>query len=178
VVAYVSRTLTKAERWYCVIPCEMLALVWAVRHFRPYLYWKPFTVHTDHNSLKWLQSFRDPEGQLARWLEVLAEYQFTVEHRAGSKHGNADSLSRSQVHSVWPPEAEGSCSHHLACIQHIMKLAVGHCYGHQRNYKLYNGLTLIFILPLNGLPAIACLLHFLIRTVTIYRHCGLSDSSW
>ena len=94
VVAFASRTLTKAERRYCATRREMLALVWAIRHFRPYLYGTMFTVRTDHNSLKWLQNFRDPEGQLARWLEVLAEYQFTVEHRPGSKHVNADALSR------------------------------------------------------------------------------------
>ena len=94
VVTFASRTLTKAERRYCATRHEMLALVWAIHHFRPYLYGKMFTVRTNHNSLKWLQSFRDPEGQLARWLEILAEYQFTVEHRPGSKHVNADALSR------------------------------------------------------------------------------------
>ena len=94
VVAFASRTLTKAERRYCATRHEMLALVWAIRHFRPYLYGKMFTVCTNHNSLKWLQSFRDPEGLLARWLKILAEYQFTVEHRPGSKHVNADALSR------------------------------------------------------------------------------------
>ena len=51
-------------------------------------------VCTDHSSLKCLQSFKDPEGQLARWLEILGEYQFTVEHRPGNKHSNADALSR------------------------------------------------------------------------------------
>ena len=94
VVAYASRTLTKTERRYCATRREMLALVWAVRYFRPYLYGRPFTARTDHNSLRWLQSFRDTEGQLARWLEVLAEYQVTVEHRPGKRHSNADALSR------------------------------------------------------------------------------------
>ena len=92
VVAFTSRTLTKAWRRYCAT--RGLALVWAIHHFHPYLYGKMFTVRTDHNSLKWLQNFRDPEGQLARWLEILAEYQFTVEHLPGSKHVNADVLSR------------------------------------------------------------------------------------
>ena len=49
---------------------------------------------TDHNSLKWLQNFNNAEGQVARWLEILAEYQMCVEHRPGKRHGNADTLSR------------------------------------------------------------------------------------
>ncbi len=38
--------------------------------------------------------FREPEGQLARWLEVLASYDFTIQHRAGRSHQNADAMSR------------------------------------------------------------------------------------
>ena len=53
------------------------------------------TVRTDHNSLRWLQNFKDAEGQVARWLEVLAEFQMSVEHRPGKRHGNADALSGS-----------------------------------------------------------------------------------
>ena len=42
-------------------------------------------------------NFKNPEGQVARWLEVLSTYIFTVEHRPGRLHGNADSLSRKPV---------------------------------------------------------------------------------
>ena len=94
VIAYGSRAMTKAERRYCVTRRELLALVWGVRHFRPYHYGRKFTARTDHNSLKWLRNFRDPEGQVARWLEILAEYTFSVVHRPGLQHGNADALSR------------------------------------------------------------------------------------
>ena len=72
----------------------MLALVWATQHFRPYLYGRQILVRTDHNALKWLQSFREPEGQVARWLERLAEFDIKVEHRPGAQHTNADALSR------------------------------------------------------------------------------------
>ena len=110
VVAYASRTLTKAERRYCATRREMLAMVWAVRYFRPYLYGRLFTARTDHNSLKWLQNFRDTEGQLARWLEILAEYQFTVEHRPGKRHGNADALSRTPCTQCGRQEEPGEDS--------------------------------------------------------------------
>ena len=50
VIAYGSRALTKAERKYCATRRELLALVWGVRHFRPYLYGRRFIARTDHNS--------------------------------------------------------------------------------------------------------------------------------
>ncbi|KAJ8346565.1 hypothetical protein SKAU_G00279660 [Synaphobranchus kaupii] len=94
VVAYYSKALSKAERRYCVTRRELLAVVFAIRHFKYYLCGRPFTVRTDHASLQWLMSFKEPEGQLARWLEELQCYEFTVTHRAGERHGNADALSR------------------------------------------------------------------------------------
>ncbi len=72
----------------------MLALVWSIQCFRPYLLGRQFHVRTDHSSLQWLYNIREPEGQVARWLERLAEFQFKVTHRPGKQHCNADSLSR------------------------------------------------------------------------------------
>ena len=43
--------------------------------------------------ITWLQNFKEPEGQLARWLEKLQEFDFEVVHRRGRKHKNADALS-------------------------------------------------------------------------------------
>ena len=94
VVAYGSRALTKAEKKYCATKKELLALVWGVRHFRLYLLGRMFIARTDHNSLKWLHNFRDPEGHVGHWLETLAEYNFKMIHRQGSQHSNADALSR------------------------------------------------------------------------------------
>ena len=49
---------------------------------------------TDHGSLQWLHNIKEPERQLARWLERLQEYYFEIQHRKGSQHQNADALSR------------------------------------------------------------------------------------
>ena len=94
VVCYASRILTKAERNYCVTRKELLAVVTFLQYFRQYLLGRSFTLRIDHGALAWLQNFRNPEGQLARWLEKLQEYQFTIIHRPGRKHSNADALSR------------------------------------------------------------------------------------
>ncbi|CAH8599440.1 unnamed protein product [Schistosoma rodhaini] len=94
VIAYASRRLDKSETRYSTTRREMLALVKFLQHFRHYLLGKPFRVRTDHRALQWLRSFREPEGQVARWQERLQEFDFTCEYRPGSRHTNADSLSR------------------------------------------------------------------------------------
>ena len=94
VIGYFSRTLSKSERRYCVTRRELLAVVEAIKHFHHYLYGLPFVVRTDHGSLRWLLNFRNLEGQLARWSELLGTYNFTLIHRAGKQHVNADFLSR------------------------------------------------------------------------------------
>ena len=94
VIAYASRSLSRQEQRYCVTRRELLAVVEFVKHFREYLLGRRFTLRTDHGSLVWLKNFKEPEGQLARWLERLEEYDFTVVHRQGSLHNNADALSR------------------------------------------------------------------------------------
>ena len=94
VVAYASRMLSKPECRYCTTRRELLAVVAFTKHFRPYLLGRKFTVQTDHGSLTWFRNFKQPEGQLARWIEQLQEYDFEVIHRRGVSHGNADALSR------------------------------------------------------------------------------------
>ena len=51
-------------------------------------------LQTDHSSLRWLQSFKEPDRQVARWLESIQEFDFVVQHHQGTLHNNADSLSR------------------------------------------------------------------------------------
>ncbi|KAJ8364253.1 hypothetical protein SKAU_G00130840 [Synaphobranchus kaupii] len=94
VVAYYSRALGKAECNYCVTRRELLAMVRALHHFRLYLQGSHFLLRTEHASLTWLLNFKDPEGQVACWLEQLQGYDFEIWHRAGRLHGNADALSR------------------------------------------------------------------------------------
>ena len=94
VIAYASRNLTKTERKYSVTRKELLSVVNFIVHFRQYLLGSTFMLRTDHNALLWLQNFKNPEGQTARWLEKLQEYSFEIEHRPGHKHNNADALSR------------------------------------------------------------------------------------
>ena len=94
VIAYGSLSLSPEQRRYCVTRRELLAVVRFTRQYRHYLLGKPFKIRTDHGSLTWLLNFKEPQGQLARWLEELGQYDMKVEHRPGRKHQNADALSR------------------------------------------------------------------------------------
>ena len=103
-MASFSTALSQAQRNYCVTRRELLAVVQAVKRFHPYLYGQRFLIRTDHSALQWLLNFRQPKGQTARWLEALQGYSFTVQHRPGSQHSNADALSRR-------PCFESGCKH-------------------------------------------------------------------
>lgn len=98
VIAYGSKTMNKAERNYCATRKELLAVVYFCTMFRPYLLGRQFVVRTDHASLTWLKNLKDPEGQLARWILKLQDYDFEIVHRAGHLHRNADALSRNPRH--------------------------------------------------------------------------------
>ena len=94
VISYASRCLSKAETRYCVTRRELLAVVVFVKHFKHYLSGKKFVLRTDHGSLRWLMNFKNPEGQMARWLQELSSFDMDIQHRQGRKHTNADALSR------------------------------------------------------------------------------------
>lgn len=94
VVAYASRSLNKAEKNYCTIEKELLAIVWAVKHFRPYLFGKRFKIFTDHKPLIYLFGMTNPSSRLTKFRLVLEEYDFEIQYVKGKDNVVADALSR------------------------------------------------------------------------------------
>ena len=92
-----SHSFNAAARNYCTTRRELLAMVEAMEAFRAYLWGRHFTLRTDHASLSWLCGFKNPPDILCRWFERLAVFDFTVVHRPGEKHANADTMSRLPV---------------------------------------------------------------------------------
>ena len=72
-VAYASRTLNDHEKNYSTIEKELLAVIWSVKHFRPYLYGRKFKILTDHKPLQWLSTLKEPNSKLMRWRLALEE---------------------------------------------------------------------------------------------------------
>lgn len=94
-IAFYSQKLNSCQQKYSVTEKECLAAIMAIKKFRPYVEMMPFTVITDHSSLKWLMSMKDLNGRLARWSLLLQSFDFKIEHRKGSDNVVADMLSRS-----------------------------------------------------------------------------------
>ena len=105
-IAYASRSLQPHEKNYGITELEGLGVVWAVKHFRPYLYGHSCEVYTDHSALTSLLNTPQPSGKLARWGMAIQELDLKIKHRSGRSNSNADALSRSPL----PAEQDVSVS--------------------------------------------------------------------
>ena len=76
-ICYASRTLQTHEKNYGVSELEALAVVWAVKHFRVYLYGHKCKVFTDHEALLSLLNAPHPSGKLTCWGLALQELDLT-----------------------------------------------------------------------------------------------------
>ena len=103
-IAYASRTLAPAERNYCQLEKEGLALVYAVKKFHQYLYGYKFTAITDHKPLLGLLAADKAipsmaSGRVQRWALLLAGYNYDLKYRPGSAIANSDCMSRLPLQS-------------------------------------------------------------------------------
>ena len=93
-IAYASRSLQEHNKRHGVTELEGLAVVWAVKHFRPYLCGHQCDIYTVHEALKSLLNTPQPSGKLARWGMAVQELDVWILHRSGKHDSNADALSR------------------------------------------------------------------------------------
>ena len=101
-LSYASCSLKPAERNYAQVDREGLAVYWAVRHYRHYLYCRKFELHTDCSALTKIFGPKNDLGgcaigRLNRWAAQLMEYEFDIIHIKGASNKVCDSLSRLPV---------------------------------------------------------------------------------
>ncbi|KAL4354195.1 hypothetical protein GQ457_06G023620 [Hibiscus cannabinus] len=94
VVAYASRQLKTHEKNYPTHDIELAAVVFALKIWRHYLYGERCMVYTDHKSLKYLMTQKELNLRQRRWLELLKDYDLSIEYHPGKANVVADALSR------------------------------------------------------------------------------------
>ena len=93
-IAFGSRTLTLSEQNYHSSKLEFLALKWNImEHFKEYLAYAPFMVHTDNNPLAYVLTTSNLDATGHRWVGALPSYEFSLEYQKGSDNVAADALS-------------------------------------------------------------------------------------
>jgi hypothetical protein len=94
-LSFSGRSLRNCEKRWSITEIEGLALVEGIKENYPFLATSPFTIVSDHISLKWLDNIKHTNtGRLFRWSLMLQHLQYTVIHKAGKANANADALSR------------------------------------------------------------------------------------
>ena len=105
VIVYASQALTHAQKRWSTFDRELWAVVWAVREFRHYVGLSTFTIVTDHRPLLGLKRMAidsDPTGRRGRWVLELDPFNWSIVHKDGPSHKNADALSRRPVSPASP----------------------------------------------------------------------------
>jgi hypothetical protein len=93
-VAFYSQPIAASHAKLAAYERELIGLVHAVRHWRPYLRGRSFRVRTDHFSFKYLLDQRLSTIPQHNWVSKLLGYDFIVEFRPGKLNTVADALSR------------------------------------------------------------------------------------
>lgn len=93
---YASRKLTAPERLYTAYALEVLAAVYGISVFRPWIIFEEFLLRIDCIALKWLMT-TDVSSMFVRWVIMLCEYRFKIMHRPGKLALHADYLSRNPI---------------------------------------------------------------------------------
>lgn len=100
-ISFISRTFKKGELNKAIIEKELIAIHFALKTFRHYLYGQKFTVFSDHKPLIYLFKLKNPSSKLMRIKMDLEEYDFTIEYIKGRDNVVADALSRISIQDLF-----------------------------------------------------------------------------
>ena len=94
VIVYDSKRCTEIESRYQSNKGELLAFIWSCDKHRFLLYPRWFIFRTDHIALKKIKTMAFPRSLSLRWLQIITNYNFTVEYVKAELHTDVDFLSR------------------------------------------------------------------------------------
>lgn len=90
----VSKRTTEVESHYHSSRLVLYAIVWTLIRLRPYLLGIRFTVVTDYQALVYLNTNKSAKLQVARWFDLLQEFEMNIKYRSGEQKAHVDALSR------------------------------------------------------------------------------------
>ncbi|GFS60138.1 hypothetical protein TNCV_2826601 [Trichonephila clavipes] len=96
-VYYMPKKTNTAEEKYDSYELEVLAIINALKKFRVYLLGQRFKIVTDCSAFQKTMQKKDLITRIARWALQLEEFDYEIEHRAGSRMKHVDALSRYPV---------------------------------------------------------------------------------
>lgn len=92
-IAYLSKALGPAKKAWSVYAKEMLAVMEAIKTWRPYLLGQKFQIQTDQKSLRFLLEQRIVTPEQQKWVSKLVGFEYEIVYRPGRTNAAADSLS-------------------------------------------------------------------------------------
>ena len=101
--------LNKAEINYPIHDAEMLAIMEALKVFRCYVHGRFVGIFTDHHSLRFFETQLKLNQRQVRWMELLQDYDYSIENKSGAKNNVADALSRREDYIPEPESVQSEC---------------------------------------------------------------------
>ena len=98
--AYALRHLKPHEKNYPTHDLEFVAIVFALKIWRHYLYEEKSFIYTNHKSLKYFPSQRELNLRQHRWMKLIKEYDCVIHYNLGKANVVADTLSRKSVQTL------------------------------------------------------------------------------
>uniref|UniRef100_A0A0N5BUP1 RT_RNaseH_2 domain-containing protein n=1 Tax=Strongyloides papillosus TaxID=174720 RepID=A0A0N5BUP1_STREA len=146
-VAFISRSLTKSEKNYPPIKLEAIALIYAMRTFKSYIYGKQTQVYTDHKPLLALIKNKNLKGILERFQLAIMEFDVKIDYVKGPDNHMADYLSRETFNLIAAPDAAFPVMTHPYDTPYNIKNFINY-YTAENNYK-YEGKALTTVCNMN-----------------------------